>query len=170
MLVIFLAVFAALVAGVNIRNRIDTPEQIPAEKLSDSPSPMQQSPTIKDTKDHEYKDCAVGFSIPDMFTLTNESSRSAILTRSDAKSSIMIACQKDIPRPPLPSGFIETIKLTNTDKTTTISAKLYHDQAPKDGEKIDALIYYNPKIKMDVFIAGYGSEFDALRSSLRLLP
>ncbi len=168
-LVIFLAIFAALVAGVNIGHNMKEPQQELAGYPSERTTITQPAPIEPVKKDYENKGCAVTFPIPNQFTLTNESTLSAMFTRSDAKSSILLACQKDIPRPPLPTSYIETVKLTTVDKTTTISAKLYHDQSQKDGEKIDALIYYNPNIKMDVFIAGYGPEFDTLRSTLHLL-
>ncbi len=104
------------------------------------------------TKEYTNRGCGITFPIPDNYMISDESTLSAMFARTDAKNSFIITCQKDIPRPPLPAGSIETFKLTNIENSSTISAKLYHDQSPNDGEKIDALIYYNPKIKMDVFI------------------
>ena len=168
-MVIFLAIFSALVAGVNIGHKMAGTQPGFTKYSPESPIISQLAPSESPKKNYTNVGCAVMFPIPDQFTLTNESTLSAMFTRSDAKNSILMTCQKNIPRPPLPSGFIESVNLTTVEKTTTISAKLYHDQSEKDGEKIDALIYYNPKIKMDVFIAGYGPEFDTLREALHIL-
>ncbi len=169
-LVTFLAIFAALVAGVNIGKSMNPSS---TEQTTDIATPSA-TPVLSviTPVSHTYTNtsCGVQLEYPSTFTLSEEATSSAVFMRSDAKDSILLTCQKDIPRPPIPTGMIETIRLTNSTKTATISAKLYHDSSPNDGSKVDALIFTNPKLQKDVFIAGYGADFDATLKTIRLYP
>lgn len=168
--VIFLAIFAALVAGVNIGKSM-TSEYNDLAKNSISPSPTP-STTVSATQAHKYihKECGVQLHYPANFTLNEEASASAVFVRSDAKDYIILTCQKDIPRPPIPKGSIDTIQVTNDTKTATVSAKLYHDTALEDGSKMDVFIYFNPRVQKDVFIAGYGADYNATVHTILLYP
>lgn len=169
-LVIFLAIFAALVAGVNIGKSMNPDE--PTQVVGTATPSATPALSVIAPPSHIYVSvsCGVQLEYPSGFTLSEEATASAVFMRKDAKDSILLTCQKDIPRPPLPTEMIETIKLTNSAKTATISAKLYHDSSPQNGSKVDALIFTNPKLQKDIFIAGYGADFDATMKTILLYP
>lgn len=162
LVVIALAVLAALVVGVNIGKRLSNapsaPPSVTTPTLSPTPTPIQPVTYTSNT-------CGVSFDYPADF-IKQEASESAgalITDPKDPKTMIVVACQKNIPRVPLPPERIETIRIAS------ISAKLYHDRSLKDGTPIDKLIFYNPKTKLDVFLAGLGPVFDAAVASLKIL-
>lgn len=154
-----LAVLAALVVGVNVGKKLGPSTTAP------TPSPATQAtPTPLVATTTPYVDTACGFSIsyPNQFSLMENATGSAILRNTNDQSQvILMTCQKDIPRPALPAGQIEPFSVP-TATGATISGKLYHDQSSKDGTPIDALIFTHPTKKTDVFIAGYGTAFNAL--------
>ena len=83
--------------------------------------------------------------------------------------SLLLACQKDIPRPPLVAGKIESIKIASSSANPVgYPAKRYHDSSQKDGSPIDTLIFAHPKNKMDVFIATVGFPLDEILSTLSI--
>lgn len=164
LLVIFLALFAALVIGVNIGRRLTGTVTTPAV----SPTPAA-SPAPEMT---EYTNPLCGFTVsyPNTLTMMGSSTGSAILTNAnDATQSVAIACQNDIPRPALDPTRTEKIQISNPGGST-ISATLYHDTSAKDGTPIDKLMFRSPKNGADVFIAGSGDTFSEVIKSLRLLP
>ncbi len=171
LLIASLAVVAALLIGINLGRKFAPTENTsstPPTPLT-SPSPLAQ-PTIALVS---YTNAFCGFSLeyPDTLTKFDNASDSAILTNTkNTKESIAIACQKDIPRPALSAENSESMTLWNATKTASISAKLYHDASPEDGTPTDALIFYHPKKFMDVFIAGYGTTFDQILQTVKLLP
>jgi hypothetical protein len=163
LLVIFLALLAALVVGVNIGKSFTT-KQVPS--APSSPTPM---PTLAPLS---YTNTVCGFSLlyPADLTMMENTTASAILTNTkDTTQSVIIACQEDIPRPALALSNIEKILIPNP-KGTTVSANLYHDSSPKDGSPIDELIFKNPKNGIDIFIAGIGETFNQVIRTVRLLP
>lgn len=161
LLVIFLAVFAALVVGVNLGKRLATPAPTPAPTPAESPSPSPIS--VSDI--YTNKTCGFSFIYPSTLTLSEESTGSALLVHSTNKDeSIVVACQPEIPRPPLTPDKIETVLISS------ISANLYHDASAKDGTQIDELIFRNPKTNMDIFIAGFGETFNSVIATVKLLP
>lgn len=159
-----LAVVAALVIGVNIGKKFSkAPETLP---LSVTPTPTQ-TPIKLETYSDPY--CGISFSYPETLSVLDSASGSALLTNAnDPSESIAVACQDEIPRPPLVAEKIESLILSYGE--ATISAKLYHDASPKDGTPIDSLIFRHPKKRLDVFIAGFGKTFDALIQTVQLLP
>lgn len=158
LLVALLAVVAALLVGINVGRSINRPE------VSQSPTP---TPTPTPTLAYlSASACGVSFSYPNFLKGMESSTSGAILINTaNPNDSIVIVCQKDIPRVPLPPEKIETIPLTGT---ASISAKLYHDASQKDGAPIDKLIFTHPKTKLDVLLAGFGPVFRDLIASLKL--
>jgi hypothetical protein len=169
-LVGILAVLAALVVGVNVGRKISpatapvtpTPQPTVDQPLAGTPTASLQT----------FTDSECGFSLMygSAFTLMNNASGSAILNfANDKNKSVIMACQKDIPRPPLPANKIESLTLPTTTGAS-VSAKLYHDQSAQNGTPIDALIFTHPTSKLDVFVAGYGSDYDTVLKTIRIIP
>lgn len=159
LLVIFLAIIAALVVGVQIGRSINP---------SFSPSPTPQvslTPTVVPQTVVPYRNtyCGFSFSYPSSLTLTPGASGSAVLT--GAGETILMACQTDIPRPPLVLDRIEEASIAGV-----IDAKIYHDTSAQDGTPIDALILNNPNNGLDIFISGLGPTFNQIISTIQLLP
>lgn len=154
LLVVFLAVFAALVVGVNIGKRIAAPIQTtPTTTQSPTPTVLQ------------YSGCGIMLQYPTTLTLMDSASGSALLVdKTNTDQSVVVTCQKDIPRPALTTDNIETFVIAS------VSAKLYHDASAKDGTPIDELIFSHPKTGLDVFVAGYGETFNSVIASIILIP
>lgn len=151
-----LAVIAALLIGISIGRSLNRPgvSQSPTPTLSPSPTLAYLSASA----------CGVSFTYPNFLKGMESSTSGAILVNTtNPNDSIVIVCQENIPRVPLPPEKIETIALTGT---ASVSAKLYHDASAKNGAPIDKLIFTHPKTKLDVFIAGYGPVFRELITSL----
>lgn len=170
LLVSLLAVLAALVLGVNIGKRF--PQQSLSESRSNERTKLTSSPSPASTvalTDYISRDCGISFRYPlDMKVL--EATRSAIFSDpTNATASVVLACQRDIPRPPLVPEPIETLILLSDPPGTTISAKLYHDASPKDGTPMDELIFTHPKTGLDVFLAGFGDTFQQIIESVKIL-
>jgi ABC-type Fe2+-enterobactin transport system substrate-binding protein len=164
LLVIILAVFAALVVGVNIGRQLTGAKQSPTPPVRPSPIPTLAPLSYTNTL------CGFMLAYPASLTMMGNTTASAILTNTkDTTQSVIIACQKDIPRPALNQSNIETILIHNP-QGSTVSAKLYHDSSPKDGTPIDELIFRNPKTGVDIFIAGMGATFNQILKTIQLLP
>jgi hypothetical protein len=168
--VIFLAVLSAVIAGINISNRMHPPEIIPI------PTPISQSndasPTIptedssttepangkKQMRTYTNDYCGVSLSYdPSILKSNEEASDSATFTNvTNPDDTILLACATEIPRPPLTQENIETVLVAS------LSADLYHDSSAKDGTKIDAVIFTHPKNSRDILIAGYGKMYEEL--------
>lgn len=158
LLVIFLAIFASLVVGVNLGKRLNPPTPL---------TPTPSSTTTPTSTSSKYTNETCGFSLiyPTTLTLTDGATNSALFIHTTVKDqSIAVACQEEIPRPPLTTDRIETMIISS------VSAKLYHDASAKDGTQIDELIFRNPKTGMDIFIAGFGETFDQVIETLKLIP
>ena len=165
-----LAVFAALIVGVNVGRSL---RGNPQNTLSASSTPTPTQAVVVGPKMLTYTDttCRITFQYPDSLTKMSDATGSALFIDSATNTQVCIlACQRDIPRPALPANEIESKILTDATETASVSAKLYHDASPKDGTPIDSLIFRNPKTGLDVFIAGYGDTFNQILASLKLLP
>jgi hypothetical protein len=198
-LILLLSVLAALVVGLNIgkkmqqsQNAQGNPQNTELEKiptstpiildtanqtssLSATNYPSSSSGLLKNatssgatTKGTLYTSpsCGVTLIYPDTVTLEESSTQTygAVFTNKiNPTDMVVLTCQKDIPKPPLSTQNIENIMIGN------VAAKLYHDTSAKDGTKVDALIFTNPKTKLDVFVGGYGSVFNAIIQSLKIL-
>jgi hypothetical protein len=166
LLVTVLAVFAALVVGVNIGKTLKPTVETPAA-LSPTPTP----PRTTEPMVYTNTSCGFALTFPSTLTLMDSATRSALLIHeSDTEQSVALACQADIPRPPLTGDKIETLTLYNEAKTASVTARLYHDASANDGTPIDQLIFTHPTTSMDVFIAGFGETFDQLIKTIKLLP
>jgi len=162
LLVTLLAVFAALLVGVNVGKKLGVQPGavLPTPTASVNP-PVSPTPKLA-----LYSDpyCGISLNYPDSFTKLASATGGAMLVDTvNTKNSIAVACQEDIPRPALPAENIETVRIG------TISGMLYHDTSPKDGTPIDSLIFTHPKTGLDVFLAGYGTIFTQILTTLNLL-
>jgi hypothetical protein len=160
LLIAILAVFAALVIGVNIGKKFTaTPEQI-QQVVSVTPSPSATpTPSVS-----QFIGCGITLTYPALFTKIDIETGGALLVNSkDTKQSIAIACQKDIPRPALTTDKIQTAKIGS------MSASLYHDASEKDGTAIDKFIFKHPKTGLDIYISGYGETYMTVLSTITLL-
>lgn len=158
LLLAVLAVFAALVVGVNVGKTLKNPTH--TSPAIPTPTPARITQTYISTY------CGFSLEYPSVYTVMDNASGSAIFTNpGDKNQSIAIVCQKDIPKPALPLDKMEAFAIG----TSSLSATLYHDSAPRDGTPIDALIFRNPQ-GLDVFIAGYGQGYTSAIHSIQLLP
>ena len=162
-----LAVVAALVIGVNIGKKL-SPASSPATPIPTPTQAVVVSPTLFL---QTYVDTACGFSLQytSDFTLIDSATGSAILNfEGDRSKSIVMTCQKSIPRPALTPD--KEVSLTIPASIgASVSATLYHDQNASDGTPVDAVIFTHPTNKLDVFISGYGNPFNALIRTIQVI-
>lgn len=148
----FLAIIAALLVGFNL-----------GQRLKDQPAPSPTPTPIANSLE-TYSSCGISFDYPQTLTkLEATSGATMFVDQKNASNSMALACQRDIPRPPLSPDKIEERMIG------TVSAILYHDASPKDGTPIDELIFTHPATGLDVFLAGFGEVFDRVLSSLKVL-
>ncbi|HUD19920.1 MAG TPA: hypothetical protein VMR81_05765 [Patescibacteria group bacterium] len=163
--VTFLAVFAALVVGVNIGKKF-TGQNAP---------PIQPSPTASPTlasiplSTYTNSECGATLEFPSTLTKLEDGSGSAVLVnQTDTKQSILITCQDSIPRPPLDSNKIVQAFVPYSTGTGSVAATLYHDSSAKDGTPVDDFIVRIPKTTLDFYLSGFGTAFDDVVKSIRL--
>ncbi len=158
LLVLILAIIASLLVGVNIGRKFQAK---PDQPLADSPiiSPAQPAQSTIFTSTN----CGITLSLPQGTQAEGVSSRSARFVSAD-QTVIQFACEREIPRFPVPSEQIETIQIAS------ISGKLYHTKSAKEGTTLDALIFRNPNTAMDIYLAGLGSTFSAIIRTIEVLP
>lgn len=161
---IILAVFAALVVGVNIgRTTSSTNNQTESGRLAPNIAASPAASPTPGKLEFTSEACDFSLSYPDTLTSIDSPGNTLVLVnKADNKDTVVATCQKDIPRPPLPQSKTETIKIGST------SATLYHDASAKDGTPIDELIFRHPKTRLDVYLAGYGPNFDLIIRSLTI--
>ena len=159
-----LAVIAALVVGIQIGRKTTIFDQgVP------TPTPVATTTPTPATVVYTNATCGVTLTYPNSLQEVEGSTSGTILASiTNPASSVVIICQKDIPRVPLPPEKIETVALTGAGGAT-ISAKLYHDASQKDGTPIDKLIFTNPKTGVDIFIGGFGEIFNQVIRTIKLL-
>lgn len=108
--------------------------------------------------------CGIQLSYPDNLNILEGPTGSVIFTgQSNPQNVIIVTCQKNIPRP-----------IISADKTEqllsgSVSATLYHDASLKDGMPIDKLIFTNPINGLDIFISGYGADFQKIISNIQTI-
>jgi len=85
------------------------------------------------------------------------------VTFTKGKDKIVATIALQIPRPALPEDKSEVFFLD------TLSGRLYHDTAAKDGTPLDKVIATLPDGKNDIYIAGYGSVFDQMILTFKLI-
>jgi len=161
-----LAVVAALVVGVNIGKSMRyTPT--PPIPITVSPTSTPAPTLVSYTNER----CGITFMHPSNLQRLESTASGTILTDpKNQQDSIIIVCQKDIPRVPLTPENMEQLTLFSASGSASLSATLYHDASEKDGTRIDKLIFYNPYKKLDVFIAGFGTVYDQVIKTVKLLP
>jgi hypothetical protein len=168
LLVAILAIIAALVIGIQIGRKTATAELTPTPTASPAPLKPDQQPAAMQT--YLNANCGISLRYPGTLQEVESTTSGTILAdQQTPASSVLIICQEDIPRVPLPPDKIETIKLTSVTGDASVSAKLYHDASAKDGTPIDKLIFTNPKTKLDVFIGGFGETFNQVIKTVKLL-
>lgn len=159
-----LAVIAALVVGINIGRSVSTnPLPTPTPTATAAPSPIT-------VRTYTSAKCGISLSYPSNLEVQESTtSATAFIDAEKMDQSVLLVCQPDIPRVPLTADKIESMTIRSETTAATIAAKLYHDTNAKDGTPIDKLIFTNAKKGVDVFLGGYGSLFQQIISSLKLL-
>jgi hypothetical protein len=162
-LVIVLGMFAILIVGVNIgkiqiskntQTAVPQKAQTPTKSPTPTPFPLTWNSS----------ECGVSVQYPSNLSKLEAPSGVFFTNTKDAKDTVVIACQKDIPRPAL------TDDKTEKYSVGSISGTLYHDASEKDGTPIDKLIFRLKKPTTDVYIAGVGPSFTSIVHSLTLYP
>lgn len=165
LLTAILAVIAALVVGVNIGRNLSPSSNtaVPTPTLTPTPEVITQLPYTS-TK------CGISLQYPSNLKV-NESTTSAtaFIDTAHPEQSAILICQPNIPRAALTPDKIESVTIHSETSAATISAKLYHDTSAKDDSPIDKLIFTNTKKSIDVFLGGYGSVFNDIIASIKLL-
>jgi hypothetical protein len=180
--ILTLSVFAALIVGLNLGKTINKPvivnptpsPVIPDETQIATPTstiqfitPPSSPSSVTTIKSIPYinTSCGVALTYPNTLTATESTTKTAGVMFADKVNPndvIVLTCQKDIPRPPLPE------EQTEGRKIGSVSAILYHDTSAQNGTKTDALMFTHPKTNLDVFIGGYGPAFNAIIQSIKI--
>ena len=188
-LILVLSICASLLFGMNIGRRMQTQENTnkqaarsntqeaspTAQAISDTP-PLTTPAMVKEESTQSSKriknklytsaPCGISISYPDTVSVQESKTENvgAVFTgSSNTNEVVVVTCQKDIPKPPVPAELIENIQID------TVVASLYHDKSQKDGTDMDALIFTHPKLKLDIFIGGYGTLFNSMIKTIKLL-
>ena len=159
---IVILVLAILAAAVVLTNLL--PAANPG-KTGKTPASSSLTPTPQVTA-LAYKDslCGIELNYPDSLNILEGPNGSVIFTgKSDAQNVIVVTCQKDLPRPALAAD--QTEELTSG----SVSATLYHDKNAKEGTPVDKLIFTNPANGLDVYVSGYGADFQKIISNIQLI-
>ncbi len=157
-----LAVLAALVVGVNIGRSLN----LSNSTSNASPQVPTSAPTVIPTpKLLEYTNTSCRFSLhyPDVMKRMDDGVGSVVLINSLGNDSIIITCQKAIPRPDLVDKNIETISIGS------LSAQLYHETSTVDNSPIDKLFLKHPTTNQDILVTGFGPSFQSIISSLKII-
>lgn len=186
-LLVFLAILASLLLGINIGKKIGVSQFLaqnqptPTPRIVQptlTPTPTQSGPTptliISPGNDLQVKsgqsvftDKKCGFSLTFAGSYMNQktvNNQSTIITNPDnAANAVVSTCQSEIPAPPLPPDKIEDIFLDG------VAAKLYHDTSSADGSPRDEVIVTHPSNNLMIIVAGYGPTFQEAVSSFKFL-
>lgn len=170
--IIILAVVASLLIGINLGRKIGKVQTLtnpsPSAVLVEIPSPSpsvdaQPSPPPKTSVLYSLKGCGISFAYDTEYTLQIASRGAQLTHATDANNKISIACQADIPRPPLTEERIEDATIAG------VQTVIYHDASAKDGLPLDAVIFTHPKNKLDIAILGFGEAYDRLLQTVEIL-
>ena len=160
-----LAVVAAFLVGTLVGRNLPKSTTI---TVTQAPSPTTQ-PTPK-TMLLTYIDdtCKLSLEYPNTLEILESTNSGTLLTDpNNEKDTILVVCQRDIPRVPLAPEKITSVIL-HTTKGATVSAKIYHDTSANDGTPMDKLIFTHPSTDMDVLIGGFGTLYNTIISSVKL--
>lgn len=164
LLLIFLAILAAVVTGVNLTRGPDVPVITTAPKLP-TPTPEPSKPT-----EYVLPVCGISFPVPVDHTALEGPGNNVVFTSNTGGDSVLVTCQKNIPKPALPKDKTEELTFDIPgDTPATISATLYHDTEAKNGTAIEKLIFTHPVNKLDIFISGTGESFQNLIRALSII-
>ncbi len=156
LLMIFLAVFTAIVVGVNLTKG---PDKTPESVEQPAPSPQEKKPTV-----YELTGCGIAFPIPVDHTALEGPGNNVVFTGNTGGDTIIVTCQKNIPLPKLTADKIEQLGFELPNKPdASFSATLYHDA------QSDKLIFKHPTNGLDIFISGLGKNFQSLIRNLSIL-
>jgi hypothetical protein len=161
-----LAVFAALVAGVNIGKKFypappDKNSQT-IQKITPSPSAPKASPTPA-FQLFTDSTCGVSFIYPANLSEIEIPTGGIMLTRvSNPSETVYYNCSKAIAKPDLAVNNIVNITVG------TVSAKLYQDYTPAEGKPMNKLIFRHPGNKMEIQIGGLGDNFNIATTSVNI--
>jgi hypothetical protein len=148
----FLGIFAALVAGVNLGR------QSSSYTPPSSPTPTPRAELLS------TQTCGISFLYPKTLTKIDIETGGATFVNTEKQGeSIVIVCQKDIPRPSLAPENIETRQIG------TVSAKLYLDSSQKEASPVNKLIFTHPVLNKDIYISGSGEVFDELIKTIQII-
>src|SRR5260221_8342055 len=115
LVITFLAVFAALVVGVNLGHRMNNTSSTPTPVVSKVTTPTPVAVTTPSFLTYTSTFCGFSLQYPSTLTKMESASGSALLINGSTKAqTLAIACQKDIPRPPLPAAKMEKKILTDS--------------------------------------------------------
>lgn len=177
LLLFSLAIIATLLFGVNIGKQVERWQKTPAptsiKKINPTSIPKTTIPTKvasesaipKDNILYRNTTCGYEITYPKAWTKTDFDKNSITFTIKEASKSdkIAVVCAEEIPKPPIREDLIEEIELSS------VSATLYHNSSPNDGAPLDEVITKIPGKNMEIFIAGFGKNFDDLLASFKFL-
>jgi hypothetical protein len=159
-LIVVLAIIASIVVFVNLGH--NTQPTTSDQTISTSPS---STPTVK-LLTYQSAQCGISFQYPETLEKLESTGSGVIFVNpNNTGESVILVCQKEIPRVPLTPDKIETVPIPDS----SLSANLYHDSSQKDGSPIDKFIFTNPSRNIDIFIAGLGDIFTNVIHSVRML-
>lgn len=161
--IVFLAIFAAIVVGVNLGRKTAPPSSGQQVQMV-SPTPTLIPTPTQTFKNIIYQDrgCGVSFEHPENYTKVDIETGGAIFVNEiNTKNAITLMCQKTIPKPSLAPENAETIKIG------TIAGTIYHDKT-KDGQPMNKFIFIHPIRKIEVLLSTPASLFESLINSLKI--
>jgi hypothetical protein len=169
LLISVLAVFAAILIGFNLGQKFSRKTPAPGAVTTTAPATPTPEPIV--FQPYRNEKCGFTLDYPNTLAKLDNASGSAVLTNpKNQEESIVMTCQYGIPRPPLTPENIESLVIQSASSSATTSARLYHDASPKDGTKVDELIFRHPRTGIDIFIAGFGPMFTQAVKTVKLLP
>jgi len=151
-----------LIVGVNLGKKISSTQNNTQETRVTNPTLKPTPSSTPTVLIHTNTYCGLTSTYPNSFVLTESSQNSATFQTTD-NTTIAFTCQKDIPRPALPSEKINTITVAS------VSAKLYHDASPKDGTPIDIVLFRHPTNGMDIYVAGFRDSLESFLQTLTII-
>ena len=158
-LIVFLSVIVALIVGLNLGHIFSKDQQ----EINNQPStsPISLSSPISTSTTYTHPACKVTFAYDPSFSISSESSDSAVLINKNTREKITLLCGVEFPKPPLPEDKIEVATIAG--QMTTV----YHDASAKDGTPVDVAVFIHPKTDMEVALFGFGEKFQKLLTTLK---
>lgn len=163
-LVIFLAVFAFFVAGINVYRWVNPIDITNNSENTNQPTiaPLISVTTTPFPTELLFKspDCGLEMTYPANYTETKDSSGSAILATADGKNAIYITCNELETAPGLASATWRSVTIAS------VSARLYEQTF--DNIPITTLYLKHPKSGQVIYIAGNGDIFNSSIQTIKL--